>query len=126
MVAGGSFLYGVGTLSLGFWPVGDLVYLMGLLGIASAVMFVPSLVLATDAAPREIRGSVLGAFNAAGSLGFIAGPLTGGFISQSVAQRATWEAGYQAAFAVAGLSEILCVLVTLPFLLRLIRLGRTR
>ena len=99
---------------------------MGFLGIASAVMFVPSLVLATDAAPREIRGSVLGAFNAAGSLGFIVGPLTGGFVSQSVAQRASWEAGYQAAFAVAGLSEILCVAVTLPFLLRLIRLGRTR
>ena len=126
MVAGGSFVYGVGTLTLGFWPIEALAWLMGFLGIASAVMFVPSLVLATDAAPREIRGSVLGAFNAAGSLGFIAGPLTGGFVSQSVAARATWEAGYQAAFAVAGLSEILCVLVTLPFLLRLIRLGRTR
>jgi MFS family permease len=126
MVAGGSFLYGIGTLTLGFWAVGDLVWLMGLLGIASAVMFVPSLVLATDAAPREIRGSVLGAFNAAGSLGFIAGPLTGGFVSQSVAAHAGWQAGYQAAFAVAGASEILCVLLTLPFLLRLIRLGRTR
>ena len=123
---GGSFVYGVGTLTLGFWPVDALPGLMGFLGIASAVMFVPSLVLATEAAPREIRGSVLGAFNAAGSLGFIAGPLAGGFVSQSVAARASWEAGYQAAFAVAGVSEILCVLVTLPFLLRLVRLGRTR
>jgi MFS family permease len=89
-------------------------------------MFVPSLVLATDAAPREIRGSVLGAFNAAGSLGFILGPLAGGFVSQAVAARASWEDGYRAAFAVAGVSAILCVLVTLPFLLRLIRLGKTR
>jgi MFS family permease len=126
MVAGGTFIYGVGTATLAFWPIETLPGLMGFLGIASAVMFVPSLVLATDAAPREIRGSVLGAFNAAGSLGFIAGPLAGGFVSQSVAARASWEAGYQAAFAVAGASAILCVLVTLPFLMRLIRLGRTR
>jgi MFS family permease len=126
MVAGGSFVYGVGTLSLGFWPVDALVTLMVFLGAASAVMFVPSLVLATDIVPSEIRGSVMGAFNAAGSLGFIAGPLAGGFISQTVAARASWEAGYQAAFAAAGLSEMLCVLVTLPFLMRLVRQGRTR
>jgi MFS family permease len=126
MVAGGTFVYGVGTATLAFWPVGALYGLMGFLGIVSAVMFVPSLVLATDVAPREIRGSVLGAFNAAGSLGFIAGPLAGGFVSQTVAHRASWEAGYQAAFAVAGLSAIACVLITLPFLLRLVRLGRTR
>jgi MFS family permease len=126
MLAGGSFLYGIGTASLGFWPADDLVWLMGLLGMASAVMFVPSLVLATDLAPRDVRGSVLGAFNAAGSLGFIVGPLTGGFVSQTVAQHATWEAGYRAAFAVAGASEILCVLITLPFLLRLVRRGLTR
>jgi MFS family permease len=126
MVAGGSVVYGMGTALLGFVPVHVLYGLMGFLGVASAVMFVPSLVLATDAAPREIRGSVLGAFNAAGSLGFIAGPLAGGLVSQSVAARAGWESGYQAAFAVAGLSEILCVLVTLPFLLQLVRLGRTK
>jgi MFS family permease len=126
MVAGGSLVYGVGTLTLGFWPLEQLAWLMVFLGAASAVMFVPSLVLATDVAPSEIRGSVLGAFNAAGSLGFIAGPLVGGFVSQSVAARSGWEAGYQAAFVAAGLSEVLCVFVTLPFLVRLIRLGRTR
>jgi MFS family permease len=126
MVAGGSFVYGLFTCTLGYWPIEALGWLMLLLGVASAVMFVPSLVLATDAAPREIRGSALGAFNAAGSLGFIAGPLVGGFVSQSVAQVASWEAGYRAAFAVAGASEVVCVCVTLPFLIRLIRLGRTR
>ena len=34
-------------------------------------------------------------------------------------------AGYQAAFAVAGISEILCIAVALPILLRLRRAGRT-
>jgi MFS family permease len=126
LVAGGSFVYGVGTASLGFWPAAGLPWLMGLLGIFAAVMFVPSLLLATDAAPREIRGSVLGAFNAAGSLGFILGPLTGGFVSQTVAEDSGWAAGYRAAFVIAGLSVLIVVFATLPFLMRLIRLGKTR
>jgi MFS family permease len=126
MVAGGSFVYGVGTASLGFWPLAGLPWLMASLGLFAAVMFVPSLVLATDAAPREIRGSVLGAFNAAGSLGFILGPLTGGFVSQTVAENSSWEEGYRAAFLVAGISETVVVFATLPYLMRLIRLGKTR
>ena len=77
--------------------------LMVALGIASAVMFVPSMVVTTAAAPAESRGTALGAFNGFGSLGFIVGPATGGFVSQRVAETASWEAGYRAAFAVAGL-----------------------
>ena len=126
MVCIGSVLYGVGTALVGFWPLDSLAVLMFSIGVASAVMFVPSMVLTTDAAPGEIRGTALGAFNAAGSLGFIVGPAVGGLVSESVASVAGWEAGYRSAFAVAGASEILCVAVTLPFLLRLIRSGQTR
>ena len=42
-----------------------------------------------------------------------------------VAQDSGWEAGYQAAFALAGASVIGCVAAGLPFLLRLVRAGRT-
>jgi MFS family permease len=98
---------------------------MIVLGIASAVMFVPSLLITTDVAPEEIRTTAMGAFNAAGSLGFIVGPATGGLISQLVASEHGWESGYRAAFGVAGASEVLCVALALPFLLRLIRTGRT-
>jgi MFS family permease len=52
----------------------------------------------------------MGAFNAAGSLGFIVGPLTGGLVSQSVAEAHGWAAGYAAAFAVAGGFKILLAL----------------
>ena len=121
----GSVVYGLGTASLGWWPVELLWLLMAGLGVAAAVMFVPSLIVTTDLAPPEIRSTALGAFNAAGSLGFIVGPLVGGLVSQSVAAGAGWEAGYRAAFVVAGGSEMLCVLATLPLLLRLIRQGRT-
>ena len=104
----------------------EMVLTLLVLGIASAVMFVPSLLITADAAPEEIRTTAMGAFNAAGSLGFIVGPVTGGFVSQTVAARADWLTGYRAAFAVAGAAEILCVALALPFLIRLVREGRVR
>jgi MFS family permease len=98
---------------------------MALIGLSAAVMFVPSMMMTTDLTPPAVRSTALGAFNAAGSLGFILGPLTGGLVSDSV--RATYGAavGYQAAFGVAGLAEVLCVALALPFLLRLRAQGRT-
>ena len=126
MVCLGSMAYGIGTALVVGWPVAWLPVLMVALGVSSAVMFVPSMILTTQAAPAEARGTALGAFNAMGSLGFIAGPVTGGFVSQWVAASTSWETGYRAAFAVAGASEVLCVLLALPFLLRLVRSGRTR
>jgi len=121
MVCLGSLVYGVGTAAVPWWPIDGIVVLMIGLGIASAVMFVPSMVLTTNTAPAEIRGTALGAFNAFGSLGFIIGPAVGGLVSQQVAASASWQAGYRAAFAVAGASEIACVALALPFLLRLLR-----
>ena len=47
--------------------------------------------------------------------------MSGGAISQLVATRADWLTGYRAAFAFAGASELLCVAVALPVLLRLRR-----
>jgi MFS family permease len=126
MLCTGSAIYGMATASLVWWPAGALPVLMVLLGASAAVMFVPSLVVTTDAAPAEIRGTALAAFNAAGSLGFIAGPLTGGLVSEFVAAGSGWLEGYRWAFGVAGASQILCVAVALPFLRRLIREGRTR
>lgn len=122
LICAGSVLYGVGTASLGLvspawlWPV-----MVGL-GVCSAVMFVPSMVLAADLAGQGGKGAVMGAFNAAGSLGFIVGPLIGGAIVHAVGEDAT---GYGAAFAIAGFSEIACVALTLPALRRLVRSGRT-
>ena len=124
MVCGGSLLYGIGTATLGWWSLDWLIGLMFVLGVTSAVMFVPSLVLTTDIAPDEIRTTAMGAFNAAGALGFIVGPATGGFVSQAVARVADWESGYRAAFVVAGVSEIACVVLALPFLMRIARGGR--
>lgn len=125
MIGGGSLVYGVLLIALGQFEVGALPYVMVGLGVVSAVMFVPSLVLTTDLAPPEIRATALGAFNAAGSLGFVAGPLVGGFVSSSVAASRGWETGYSMAFVVAGLAEVGCVLLTIGALQRSRRSGRT-
>jgi MFS family permease len=125
MIASGSLVYGACTLAVPWTPLPVLPALMIALGVASAVMFVPSLLITSDAAPAAIRTTALGAFNAAGSLGFIVGPLTGGLLSEAIASSHGWEAGYRGAFAVAGASEVLCVAVGLPFLMRLVRTGRT-
>jgi MFS family permease len=125
MMCAGSFVYGLLTAAVGWCPAGALPALMVGLGVSAAVMFVPSLLITSDAAPAQIRTTAMGAFNAAGSAGFIVGPLTGGLVSQWVAAGAGWEAGYRAAFAVAGASQFVCVALGLPFLIRLVRAGRT-
>lgn len=125
LMCGGSLVYGILTASLGFWPTDFITLGMAATGIAAAVMFVPSMLMTTDLAEDSIRSTALGAFNAAGSLGFIVGPLTGGLVSEAVRAEHGAAAGYQAAFAVAGASEILCVALALPILLRLRRAGRT-
>jgi len=119
LLCGGSLLYGVGTAAVGFVGPPQLSVLMFAIGVSAAVMFVPSMVMTTDMAPDEIRATALGGFNAAGSLGFIVGPIAGGAISQVVAAQSDWATGYQVAFIVAGAAEFLCVAVSLPLLLRL-------
>ena len=121
LLCGGSLLYGIGTATLVYWPAGMLPYVMFAIGTTAAVMFVPSLLLTTEFAPDEIRSTALGAFNAAGSLGFVIGPVTGGLVSQAVAASSGWEAGYAAAFGVAGGSEILLAALAWPVLRRLER-----
>lgn len=119
LLGGGSLGYGIATATLGWWSIDWLLLLMLGLGIMAAVMFVPSMLLTVEAADTRARATALGAFNAAGSLGFIVGPVVGGTVSQWVAATQGWAAGYRSAFVVAGVSEVLCVLLALPFLGRL-------
>ncbi len=125
LVVGGSLAYGVAVMTLGAWSPSLLPILMLALGVLSAVMFVPSLLMVTDLAPAAIRSTALGGFNAAGSLGFVLGPLVGGGVSQVVGAATSAQTGYASAFAVAGFAEVACVAATLPALRRLRAAGRT-
>lgn len=125
LVVGGSLAYGLAVTTLGAWSPGFLPALMLALGVLSAVMFVPSLLMVTDLAPAAIRSTALGGFNAAGSLGFVLGPLVGGGVSQVVGGATDPHTGYALAFVVAGLAEIACVVATRSALRRLRAEGRT-
>jgi predicted MFS family arabinose efflux permease len=61
-------------------------------------MFPPAMLLTAQLATPESRGSAMGAFNQAGSLGFAVGPLVGAW---------AYEArGFGFAFALVGVLEI--------------------
>ena len=77
---------------------------MPVLGIGSAVMFVPSLLWLLDEAPGVGRTTAIAAFHAAGSLGFLLGPLCCGALIRLGGEHAN---GYALAFAIAGASEVL-------------------
>jgi MFS family permease len=108
----------LGTAAVGYASLGQLQILMPAIGLAAAVMFVPSMVMTTDLVPDSVRATALGAFNGAGSLGFIFGPLAGGLVSERVAASSGWVAGYRAAFVAAGAAEIACVLVAIAVVWR--------
>ncbi|MDJ0785239.1 MAG: MFS transporter [Myxococcota bacterium] len=119
LLCGGSLLYGLGTASLTWWHPDALMWLMFALGITAAVMFVPSLVMTTKLSAESVRTTALGAFNAAGSLGFIVGPMAGGLVTELAMDPADPVSGYRAAFLVAGASEIALATLALVPLRRL-------
>ncbi|MEA5446860.1 MFS transporter, partial [Gammaproteobacteria bacterium AB-CW1] len=112
MMLAGSSLYGVALLALALAPLPLWWWLMPLGGVAAALMFAPSLVLTAEAAGESQRALAMGGFHAAGSLGFLLGPLVGG----GVLALGQWlgHDGWLAAFLVMAGLQWLCVLLFLP------------
>ncbi len=104
----GSMLYGIAVANVGIVEPPMLAVVMVLGGIVGALMYPPSAALAGDLANPAKRGTAMGGFNLFGSLGFATGPFIGGLIADRY--------GFQASFAVAGLTVIVIAMVFLPFL----------
>lgn len=94
----GSILYGAALTTVGAADLLTLRPIMVALGVFAAVMFPPAILLTSQLADPRTRGSAMGGFNLAGSLGFALGPLLGGW---AYAAR-----GFAFAFVVCGLLEI--------------------
>ncbi len=122
----GSLAFGVVYASYGFIPISWLPAAMVLSGVLSAIMFAPNLAMCSDLAPDEMRAGAYAGFNMAGSLGFLCGPLIGGIVWSLSASVSGDVVAYKTAFLVAGGTEVLCALLSLPWLLRLRRAGLTR
>ena len=89
-------------------------------------MFAPNLALCADLAPPGQRGAVYAGFQAAGSLGFVLGPLLAGGAFKVLSAHRPVEAAYRMTFVAAGATEVLCAAITLPMLLGLRRRGFVR
>ncbi len=95
---GGSLLYGLALTVVGFSDLVALGAVMLALGVFAAVMFPPAILLTARLADPKSRGSAMGAFNLAGSLGFAVGPLLGAW--------AYGSRGFAFAFVVCGALEV--------------------
>ena len=73
--------------------------LMALLGIASGYAGVPPGAMLADVAPGERSGTAVGLFRFAGDVGFVLGPLVGGFAASAF--------GFRAAFWIAAIPIVL-------------------
>jgi MFS family permease len=108
-VLGGSFAFGCAYAAVA-WLEGPLLWLdMVVCGCLSAVMFGPNLMLVNRAATPELRGSAMAGFNAAGSLGFLVGPVTAGALLEILGYFEDPLTTYRIVFAVIGATEVLCV-----------------
>jgi len=119
VLGGGSLLYALGVCTLGAVSLEILPFLMLGLGIVAAAMLVPTLMLTSELAGPAGKATAMGGFNAAGSLGFILGPLVAGSISHWVGGHYTPAVGYATAFQAAGASVLVCLIATLPTLVKL-------
>jgi MFS family permease len=79
MVAG-NVLFGAAFASYGVLPSGWLPVAMIASGVFSALMFTPNLLLISDLVRRGHGEGLFGAFQVAGSLGFLTGPIVGGVL----------------------------------------------
>ncbi len=118
LMAVGSICYGLFLIALGFTPADQLVWVMAAGGITAALMLAPSLVLTVRlAGPAQATG--MGGFHLTGSLGFMLGPLLSVAILTFL--RGQGLDPYPTVFVIFGAFEILCVLLLLPWLLRVNR-----
>lgn len=111
-VAAGSLVYGVAVVGVFYAPSLRVTALaMVTVGVLGALVAPATMALVSDLAAADHRGAAMGGFNIAGSLGFLAGIVVGASVAAT--------AGFEAAFLVVGLSEVVIAVAAVPLLLRL-------
>ena len=115
----GSIGFGIVYALYGVIPLGWLPGAMLASGVFSAIMFAPNLAMCSDLAPANARATAFAGFNMAGSLGFMAGPILGGLICSIWEPSGGSAFAYKITFIIAGSTEVLCALLTLPWLLKM-------
>ncbi|HMV41953.1 MAG TPA: MFS transporter [Leptospiraceae bacterium] len=112
----GSLLYGI---SLGIsGGVNDKVFLFTLLilcGTGAGVMFVPSMMLASQMSPKGMNASVMAGFTGVGSIGFMLGPIASTLMERFLKTNFESDFSFSILSLLFGSLEVLVVLFTFPF-----------
>ncbi len=103
----GSLLYGLALCTVGYSNLYGVWWVMLLLGVLAAIMFPPAITLTAQLSDPHTRGSAMGGFNLAGSVGFAIGPMVGVWAFKAY--------GFGFAFALAGALEVLAAIVGIVF-----------
>lgn len=112
----GSLLYGLLLATVGYADLFTLQPVMIGLGCLAAVMFPPTIFLTARFSDAATRGTAMGGFNLAGSLGFAIGPLFGGWAYEHY--------GFGFAFVASGSLEVVAALLAGVWLLRRVGVER--
>ncbi len=102
----GTLAFGVTYATYGVVPQTMLPVSMILSGVTSALMFAPNLLLVSEFARRGAGEGLFGAFQVAGSFGFLTGPIVGG-IAVEITRRRVGVPAYDAIFIGVGTLVIL-------------------
>lgn len=120
----GNVLFGLVFASYGFVPKSMMPAIMVASGVCSALMFAPNLLLISDLVKRGEGEGLFGAFQVAGSLGFLTGPIVGGILV-SLTRGADGVPAYREIFAAVGALEAVLALMCFGALRNLARDVRT-
>ena len=112
-------LFGLVFAMYGRVTLGTLPLLMVLSGALSALMFAPNLLLTSEVARRAGDG-IFGAFQIAGSVGFLIGPALGGVLV-ALLRDANGVVEYNSIFQLVGALEVVLAMVSAVALGRLLR-----
>lgn len=105
----GNVLFGLVFASYGVVPRGWMPAVMLLSGVCSALMFAPNMLLISDLVKRGHGEGLFGAFQVAGSLGFLVGPAVGGVLT-AVTRGADGVPAYREIFMGVGALEAVLAL----------------
>lgn len=120
LLIGGNIAFGLVFGLYGYTPARLLPVAMVLSGVCSAFMFAPSLLLVSDLVRRGQGEGLFGAFQVAGSFGFLVGPIVGGVLVALTG--GDGRPAYEAIFLGVGVAELLLAAATIAVLGRL-RIG---
>jgi MFS family permease len=124
LMSGGAAVYAVALFSLGHAPAAGLPWLMITAGVASALLFSPTLAYAAALAPATERGRAMAVVNASGCLGMLLGPAVGGIVCALLSAPGHSLRGHRAVFALAALCVLAWLAMSLPWLVRQYRRER--